>query len=115
MDSFIQFLSEYKSVLVGGFTLVLTIVLLFIKKRPKTIDDFLLIIDEVCAFSLPSFISKVEVPGNGLSKKKEVRDLALSKVSRLLGRSLSDSEKTLALKTIDESIEAILSTPQKKL
>ena len=115
MNSFLQFLSDYKSLLVSGATLILTILLLFIKKRPKTIDDFLWLVDNVCAYVLPSAISKAEIPGNGLAKKKEVRDVALTVITKKLGRVLTDSEKSLALKSIDESIEAILSTPQKKL
>lgn len=115
MNNFIQFLSDYKCLLVSGLTLILTIILLFIKKRPKTIDDFLWLVDYVCAYVLPSAISKAEFPGNGLAKKKEVMDVALSVITKKLGRTLSDSEKSLALKFIDESIEAILSTPQKKL
>lgn len=115
MNNFIQFFSEYKEVLIGGLTLIVTIILLFIKRRPKTIDDFLWLVDNVCAYVLPSAIAKVEIPGNGLAKKKEVRDVALSVITKKLCRTLTDSEKSLALKTIDESIEAILSTPQKKL
>lgn len=114
MSAFIEFLKEYKEVLVSGFCLISTIVLILIKRRPKTIDDFLMIVDEVC-LSLPTLINKVECVGNGLAKKKEVRSSALGVISKQLGRSLSESEISFALKTIDSSIEDILSTPQKKV
>lgn len=114
MNDFLNWLDNYKSLLVSGITLILTIVLLFIKKRPKTIDEFLRIVDNVCAYVLPSTILKVEVPGNGALKKKEVRNVALNVITKKLGRVLTDFEKSLALQSIDESIEAILSAPQKK-
>lgn len=113
MNTFIDFLKEYKEVLITGLTLIITLVFMFIKRRPKTIDDFLYTIDEVIC-KLPIFINSVESPGFGLSKKKDVLSKSINLLTSKLGRDLSETELTYALNKFDSSIESILSTPQKK-
>lgn len=64
---------------------------------------------------LPSFISLAEVsevPGE--DKKNFVINLALDRISSLLGCKLSDAEKSYWVSFISSSLESILSTPQKK-
>ena len=64
---------------------------------------------------LPSFISLAEiseVPGE--DKKNFVINLALDRISSLLGCKLSDAEKSYWVSFITSSLESILSTPQKK-
>ena len=64
---------------------------------------------------LPSFISLAEVsevPGE--DKKNFVINLALDRISSLLGCKLSDVDKSYWVSFITSSLESILSTPQKK-
>lgn len=64
---------------------------------------------------LPSFISLAEVsevPGE--DKKNFVINLALDRISSLLGCKLSDADKSYWVSFISTSLESILSTPQKK-
>ncbi len=64
---------------------------------------------------LPSFISLAEVsevPGE--DKKNFVINLALDRISSLLGCKLSDADKSYWVSFITSSLESILSTPQKK-
>lgn len=113
MITFIEFIKEYKEFIIGALTLIISIVLIFIKRRPKTVDDFISSLDEVCNV-IPSLIIKAEVPGNGLAKKKEVLSDCFSILKKHICRDLSKFEYDLAYKKFDSSIELILSTPQKK-
>ena len=64
---------------------------------------------------LPSFISLAEVsevPGE--DKKNLVINLALDRISSLLGCKLSDTDRAYWVSFISSSLESILSTPQKK-
>lgn len=64
---------------------------------------------------LPSFISLAEVsevPGE--DKKTFVINLALDRISSLLGCNLSDTDRAYWVSFISSSLESILSTPQKK-
>ena len=64
---------------------------------------------------LPSFISLAEiseVPGE--DKKNFVINLALDRISSLLGCKLSDADISYWVSFISSSLESILSTPQKK-
>lgn len=64
---------------------------------------------------LPSFISLAEVsevPGE--DKKNFVINLALDRISSLLGCKLSDTDRAYWVSFISSSLESILSTPQKK-
>ena len=109
----IEFLKEYKEVLVSCLAVILTFICMFVKRKPKTIEEFILILASVLN-ELPTLINKVEVPGNGLAKKKEVRSLAISLCEAKLGRHLSSHEEDIAFVNIDKQVEDILTTPQKK-
>ncbi len=64
---------------------------------------------------LPSFISLAEVsevPGE--DKKNFVINLALDRISSLMGCNLSDTDRAYWVSFITSSLESILSTPQKK-
>ncbi len=64
---------------------------------------------------LPSFISLAEVSDvPGEDKKNFVINLALDRISSLLGCKLSDADKSYWVSFITSSLESILSTPQKK-
>lgn len=64
---------------------------------------------------LPSFISLAEVSEvPGADKKTFVINLALDRISSLLGCKLSDADKSYWVSYISSCLESILSTPQKK-
>lgn len=93
---------------------ILEIVLLCIKRKPKTLDDFTSIMREVVSDYLPSFISSIERPGYGEEKKKWVILQAKRVMREELGRDMSPSELKIFANYIPEKIESILSTPEKK-
>lgn len=113
MIEFISFIKEYKEVILSSVCLILTLICILVKRKPKTIDEFYLLMDEVIV-KLPSFINSVEVSGNGLDKKRKVLSSALSLLTKKLGRDLSIAESEYFVSKISNSIEMILSTPQKK-
>ena len=53
----IDFLKEYKEVLVSGLVVILTLICMLIKRKPKTIEEFALILNSVLN-ELPSLINK---------------------------------------------------------
>lgn len=111
--NWLEFFKEWSPYIVSGLIVVLDVLILLLKRRPKTIDDFMSCLDKVLS-ALPGFISKVEYPGGGEHKKDLVIAYAFSLFKKSLGRDLSDSEYHLAKETISEQIESILSTPHKK-
>ena len=113
MNEFVKFIREYGVYILESLTFVCFVITLFIKRRPKTLDDFLYCLSEVRS-NLPAFISKVECPGNGSTKKAAVLKAADSMLSHKLGRKTTKKESEIAANLFSSDIEAILSTPQKK-
>lgn len=113
METFLKFLKEYGVYLAAGFEILLTIILMIIKKRPKTIDDFLEAV-HAALLKIPAFASSLEEPGNGESKKKNVLELVRLRVSKILDRSLTDTEKAYIDEKAAVQLEAVLAAPQKK-
>lgn len=113
MENILNILKEWSPYILSGLIVVLDVLILLLKRRPKTIDDFMSCLDKVVS-ALPGLISKVERPGDGENKKALVVAYAFSLFKKSLGRDLSDGEYNLAKKAISEQIESILSTPQKK-
>ena len=63
---------------------------------------------------IAQWINKVEVPGNGITKKETVTTLALKWLVKQYRRALSEDEEVIWRKRISTLIELYLSTPQKK-
>ena len=113
MTEFIEFCREYGVYCLTFLCFVIEIVLIIIKRKPKTVDDFLLALNEVRT-KLPELISKVECPGNGEVKKNKVMEIAEKALTKSISRGLSDKEFAAVRKILSDDIEAILSTPTKK-
>ena len=113
MNEIIDFCRQNLVLIVSIATLVAEIIFVIIKRRPKTLDDFIFALNEVRS-SISLLVERVEVPGNGSEKKQSVIDGALTVLSRLLGRELSEKEKVYAVKLFDVDIENVLSAPTKK-
>lgn len=112
----LEFLKEYKEVLVSGLAVILTIICMIIKRKPKTIDEFAKILDDVC-LGVPAVVSKQEEvygSGHGLSKKKDSYEVLYNRFVSRLGRKLSEDEEFIVFNRINKQIEDVLEAPQKK-
>lgn len=110
----IDFIKGNKELFISALTLIVSIVALCIKRKPKTLDDFTLVVSEVLSV-VPILCSKVERVGEGASKKNEVISSSLELVRQRLGRILSPKEREIVINKVSEQIEEVLKAPQKKL
>lgn len=113
MKEFLDFLQQYKELLACGLCIVFSLITFIIKKKPMSLDEFILAVKNVC-LALPEIINDVEAPKNGALKKARVEVVALNIIRKSLGRSLTQNERSYFIDEIDKTIELILSTPQKK-
>lgn len=113
MESFIKFIQQYWQFISAGILLFVEVLILILKKRPQTFDDFTHAVDEVVK-ELPKIISCYEVPGHGDEKKSEVIEMAYKYLFSILNRDLCVREDSYFKEVISKQIELILSTPQKK-
>ena len=107
-------LKKYGVYMLLGLILLFEILILIFKRKPKTLDEFLSILHEVVANRLPILINSAESQVSASIKKLNVVDAAYAIVKSQLGRELSSKEKAVFQSYVSESIEMILSTPQKK-
>lgn len=109
----LDFLKSYGELIASGILFVMAVITLIVKRRPKTIDDFVQVLSDTIE-QLPKMINFVERKGFGEEKKEEVLIGSLKHVSRLLHRNLTNNEILTVRQKVGEQLEAILSTPQKK-
>lgn len=113
MNEVIQFIKDYWTYISVVILVLFDLIVLLVKRRPKTLDDFKVIVSEsLCR--LPDMINYVEVPGQGAEKKAKVKTLLIGLVEKRLGRVLTKKENSLVEELSDSQIEAILTTPTKK-
>lgn len=113
MEKFVDFLIAYKEILVSALCVLLTIISIIVKRRPKTLDEFYDCMRRVLSY-IPSLIIDVEVDGHGEEKKQEVIQCCVSIFTRYLGRSLTSSEQSFVEGMFGDYIEEVLLTPKKK-
>lgn len=113
MNAFIEFLKQYWFQLVTGLFALIQIILIIVKRKPKSVDDFRLALFEALA-SIPELVTACERPGEGVLKRTEVEIGCLKYIEKVLGRSLSQNEIDLVKTDVDNKIETVLSTPTKK-
>lgn len=113
MTEFINFLKDYGVYILTGICFVVEIVIIFIKRNPKTIDDFLYCLNEIRTL-VPLYVSDVECPGNGETKKVAVIQVLTSIFENKLGRKITDKESVIVADFLDKDIEAVLTAPTKK-
>lgn len=113
MNAFIEFIKEYWFQIAYGCFTALMIVLIIIKRKPKSIDDFKLALFEALSF-VPELVISRERSGEGSSKKSEVLLSIRRYISSKLGRDLSVSEEAMINAQAALKIETVLSTPKKK-
>lgn len=113
MTEFIEFCREYGVYLLTFACFVVEIIFIFIKRKPKTIDDFLFCLNEIRVF-VPDLIKQVETPGNGDVKKATVIKVCGELLEKKLGRKITEKECAVLSNLVGQDIEAVLSTPKKK-
>lgn len=113
MTEFIEFCREYGVYLLTFVCFVIEIIFIFIKRRPKTVDDFLYCLQEI-RLNVSSVVAAVEVPGNGEAKKSTVIKVLLTEFEKKLGRKITDRECVIVSDLISKDIETVLCTPTKK-
>lgn len=112
-DLVLDFIVDNWYYLLSILILLLSFIISLVRKRANSnlVDSVKSSLLEL----LPSFISLAEVsevPGE--DKKNFVINLALDRISSLLGCKLSDTDRAYWVSFISSSLESILSTPQKK-
>lgn len=112
-DLVLDFILDNWYYLLSILILLLSFIISIVRKRANSnlVDSVKSSLLEL----LPSFITLAEVsevPGE--DKKNFVINLALDRISSLLGCKLSDTDRSYWVSFISSSLESILSTPQKK-
>lgn len=113
MNYFVDFLRENWKFVLAMLLALVELIFIFIKRKPKSIDDFKLALSEALS-NIPELVISRERPGQGELKKLEVEVCAQKYIERRLGRGLSTQECLLTKNAIGEKIETVLSTPTKK-
>lgn len=107
-----EFVKSYWREILEVVLLLVSVIILIVRKPvSSSVKDS---IESNLLKSLPQFIDFVECPGNGSTKLNRVIGLGLKFVISKIGRSLTDDEIDYWTKFITDSVEAILSSPQKK-
>lgn len=113
MNDFLNVLKNHWETIVAVFLFILSFILQLIKKKPvKLIDGIKTFISE----AVPAIVNTAESlygSGHGDDKKKYVHELICSMIGSRYGiqpRKVDD----LYEEYIDDTIELVLSTPQKK-
>lgn len=112
----LDFIKTYGSLVVGFLCLFFTLLCIVLKRRPKTLDEFISIINEVLK-DVPYMVAIEELKvgsGNGSHKKSLVITEALERISALMGRDLTKEEEDTCICSISSMIESTLCAPQKK-
>lgn len=115
---YVNFIKEYGALILAAVSVVVGVIAAIIKRRPKTLDDFKQAVFQVIE-DLPVYINLCEDQCSMLSSQGSVKKAlcltsACNALKSILGRSLSKTEGDYAVAEFSKSIEAILSTPQKK-
>lgn len=113
MNTFIEFIKEYWFQLLTALAFVVEIIFIFIKRKPKSIDDFKLCLNEALS-CVPDLVIDFERPGEGEVKRLQVINCCISGIIHKLGRKLTEQERSLVFNSISEKIETVLCTPTKK-
>ena len=112
-DLVLDFILDNWYYLLSILILLLSFIISIVRKRANSnlVDSVKSSLLEL----LPGFISLAEISEvPGADKKNFVIDLALDRISSLLGCKLSDADRAYWISFISSSLESILSTPQKK-
>lgn len=110
---FVNYLKEHPELIASAVCVVLTIILLFIKRRPKTVDEFSAFLSDVLTL-VASKVKNVEVPGHGDEKREKVITSCVQEMSKRLQRKLSSQEESVIRFEVSEQIDDVLDAPHRK-
>lgn len=110
MDNIINFITSYHQIIIGVLLIVLSIVSMLVKRKPKTLDDFISFVQEALN-AVPDWMIKVERPGDGAQKLMEVQNLAYRYVKFRLGRKLTDQEIAYLEREVEKQVGSVMSAP----
>lgn len=116
MQTFVNFIKEYGSIIIAALSVIVGIVAILVKKRPKTLDEFCSIVNEVLS-DVPYMVSIQECrygAGHGNEKKTAVLVEAMHQITSKLGRKLSSEESDACLSKVSSMVEEVLDAPEKK-
>lgn len=116
MNTFIEFLVRYWQFISTGILFVITLIAIFVKRRPKTLDDFYSCLNDTLCL-VPIYVKVAEDTygsGNGNLKKKFVINELFERFKRAMKRAPSESEEDRAIFAIESQLESVLAAPQKK-
>ena len=116
MKEVIQFIQDYWQYISVAIIFVFEIILMFIKKKPMSLDAFQEAWNEALK-KIPSFIYSAECLSDeytGEGKKEIVITRTLSYIQERLGRQLTEKEVSRVEGSISSFIEAVLYCPTKK-
>lgn len=112
----VDFFREYWQLIGTALLIILEVILIVIKRRPLSLDEFQAVLDDVLK-SIPHWCSTIENitgPGQGELKKQVVLQKSLDRVASKLGRDLTEAESNKVFSCCSTMIESVLATPQKK-
>lgn len=110
---FVEYLKEHPELIASVICVVLSTILLFIKRRPKSLDEFTAILSDVCTL-VAAKVKNVEVPGHGIEKREKVISSCIQDMSKRLKRKLSPHEEAVIRLEVSEQIEDVLDAPHRK-
>lgn len=113
MEEVLTFLKENYQLIISLSILILSLISIVVKKRPKTLDDFIQVSGQVIG-KVAEWVKQVEIPGHGDDKKIAVINLALKEAKKKLGRNLSETEIVSIYKQVGSQVESVLDAPSKK-
>ena len=112
MEKFSQFLVDNWQYISSAIAAIFSIIIIIVKRRPKTMDDFVRSVDYALT-QVASYCSSVEHPGDGEEKKRLVIKFVKNSVHNSLGRELTEKEISIIEKAASEQIEDVLSAPSR--
>lgn len=110
---FVEYLKVHPELIASFILFVLAIITLIVKRKPKSLDEFVSILSDVCS-SVSSKMVSVEVPGHGIEKKEKVISLCLAEMSTRLHRVLTDKESAIVRLNVSDQIESVMDAPHRK-
>lgn len=107
-----DFIKENYQMIIALIGALVSVICVVIRKKPcSNLFDSIM---SAVIINLPKMINAVECEGEGRVKKTAVLDASIDCFEHMIHRKLDTDELAVVSETLDKSIEAILSTPQKK-
>lgn len=110
---FVNYLKDHPELIASAILFVLALITLIIKRRPKSLDEFVSILSDVVT-GVADYMNQVEVPGNGIIKREKVISLCTEEMSKRLKRPLTVQEEAVVRLNVSDQIEKVMDAPHRK-